>query len=136
MLPVTPVSQREPARNTPVRQITAVCALSLGSALLQPAFAQTAREEARVASLSPIVVTASGFEQDIIDAPASISVIPREKLEKGAYRDLTDALRDVPGVIMTPSDNNTSDITLRGMSANYTLILVDGKRMSTRETQT
>src|SRR5690606_4244213 len=136
MLPVTPVSKREPARKTPARQIAAVCAFSLGATLLQTAYAQAASEETGVASLNPIVVTASGFEQDIIDAPASISVIPREKLEKGAYRDLTDALRDVPGVIMTPSDNNTSDITLRGMSANYTLILVDGKRMSTRETQT
>lgn len=87
-------------------------------------------------TLDTVVVTAAGFEQNIADAPATISVIPREVLEKGAYRDLTDALRDVPGVIITPADNNTSDISLRGMSANYTLILVDGKRMSTRETQT
>nr|WP_218940634.1 ligand-gated channel protein [Pusillimonas noertemannii] len=111
-----------------------LCALTLGTAV-SPALAQTAADNS-VTTLNTVVVTASGFEQDIIDAPASISVIPREKLEQGAYRDLTDALRDVPGVIMTRSDNNTSDITLRGMSANYTLILVDGKRVSTRETQT
>lgn len=86
--------------------------------------------------LSEIVVTAAGFEQEIVDAPASISVVTREELERGSYRDLTDALRNVPGVIMTQSDNNTQDISLRGMGANYTLILVDGKRMSTRETQT
>lgn len=111
-----------------------VCALGVGGAV-SPLHAQST-SDASVSTLNTVVVTASGFEQDIIDAPASISVIPRGKLEKGAYRDLTDALRDVPGVIMTPSDNNTSDISLRGMGANYTLILVDGKRMSTRETQT
>ena len=88
------------------------------------------------AQLGTVVVTASGFEQEIKDAPASISVVTREELEKGAYRNLHDALRDVPGVIMTPSDNHSNDISLRGMGASYTLILVDGKRMSTRETQT
>src|SRR5690606_17981569 len=69
---------------------------------------------------------------------ASISVIPREKLEQGTYRDLNDALRDIPGVIVTGNrDNNgRGDISLRGMGAAYTLILVDGKRTSTRETQT
>ncbi|MFA7668927.1 MAG: ligand-gated channel protein [Burkholderiaceae bacterium] len=86
-------------------------------------------------TLDTVVVTASGFEQNIVDAPASISVVPREKLEQGSYKDLHDALRDVPGVILTPSDNNSRDISLRGMGAQYTLILVDGKRMSTRETQ-
>lgn len=89
-----------------------------------------------VNTLNTVVVTASGFEQDIRQAPASISVVTREQLEQGFYRDLTDALRGVPGVVTTPSDNNTSDISLRGMSAAYTLILVDGKRISTRETQT
>lgn len=89
-----------------------------------------------VRTLDTVVVTASGFEQNIVDAPASISVVPREKLEQGSYKDLHDALRDVPGVILTPSDNNARDISLRGMGAQYTLILVDGKRMSTRETQT
>src|SRR5690606_10683579 len=86
--------------------------------------------------LDTVVVTASGHEQQVVDAPASISVVTREELEKGSYRDLTDALRSVPGVVTTPSDNNTRDISLRGMGAAYTLILVDGKRQSTRETQT
>lgn len=116
------------------RILATLCALGVGGSV--PLVYAQSSEEASVSTLSTVVVTASGFEQDIVDAPASISVIPRERLEKGAYRDLSDALRDVPGVILTPSDNNTSDISLRGMGANYTLILVDGKRMSTRETQT
>lgn len=125
-------STLSPRRNLPL--MAAFCAAGLGCAV-SPVFAQ-AQGAAPVATLDTVVVTAAGFEQNIVDAPASISVIPREHLEQGAYRDLTDALREVPGVIMTPSDNNTTDISLRGMGANYTLILVDGKRMSTRETQT
>ncbi len=115
-------------------QVARWLAVAGGVAASAGALAQTAGPP--VATLQSVVVTASGFEQDIREAPASISVVTREELEQGAYRDLTDALRDVPGVILTPSDNNTVDISLRGMSAQYTLILVDGKRIATRETQT
>ncbi|GAA5234062.1 ligand-gated channel protein [Verticiella sediminum] len=119
--------------NRPFRLNKTAIAAACASAAL-PLHAQTA--DMPRATLDTIVVTASGFEQNVTDAPASISVIPREKLEKGNYKDLHDALRDVPGVILTPSDNNARDISLRGMGANYTLILVDGRRTSTRETQT
>lgn len=90
-----------------------------------------------VAVLKEVVVTASGFEQNVVDAPASISVIPREKLEQGSYKDLNDALRDVPGLIITSNGDNNGrgDISLRGMGSAYTLILVDGKRTNTKETQ-
>src|SRR5699024_10059168 len=84
--------------------------------------------------LETIVVTASGFEQLVEDAPASISVIPREDLEKKAYRDVTDALRDVPGVLIT-GGGSSSDISIRGMGSCYTLILVDGKRVNSRESR-
>ena len=87
-------------------------------------------------ALDTVVVTAAGHAQTVKEAPASISVITREDLEKRAFTNLHDALRDIPGVNLTPSDNNSNDISLRGMSAEYTLILVDSKRVSTRETQT
>jgi len=108
---------------------------TLAAAILATGFSgMAAAQEAK--SLDTVVVTAAGYEQQIKEAPASISVVTREELEKKAYTNLHDALRDVPGVILTPSDNNSNDISLRGMGANYTLILVDGKRSSTRETQT
>lgn len=92
------------------------------------------KPESAVSQLQNIVVTASGFEQLVEDAPASISVIPREELEKKAYRDVTDALRDVPGVVIT-GGGSSSDISIRGMAAGYTLILIDGKRVNSRETR-
>jgi outer membrane receptor for ferrienterochelin and colicins len=87
-----------------------------------------------VAQLSTVVVTASGFEQVVEDAPASITVIPREELEKKAYRDVTDALKDVPGVVIT-GGGSSSDVSIRGMAASYTMFLVDGKRQNSRETR-
>lgn len=88
-----------------------------------------------VISLDQVVVTAAGFEQTVRDAPASISVITREELEKGSFRDLTDALREVQGVSVTGVANE-KDIYIRGLPGTYTLILVDGKRQSTRDART
>ncbi|CAJ1881770.1 ligand-gated channel protein [Aeromonas jandaei] len=81
-----------------------------------------------------MVVTASGFQQKIEDSAASISVITREQLEKRAYRDVTDALKDVPGVVVTGS-GSSSDISIRGMGSKYTLMLVDGKKVDSRGTR-
>jgi outer membrane receptor for ferrienterochelin and colicin len=67
------------------------CAITtlVSGAILAPALA-LAEETQR---LSPIVVTAGGFEQDIEQAPASITVITREELETRAVTNLADALR-------------------------------------------
>lgn len=97
------------------------------------AHAQTTDPEP-VRQLDNVVVTASGLEQMVEDAPASITVIPREELEKKSFRDVTDALKDVPGVVVTGS-GSSSDISIRGMAPAYTMILVDGKRQNSRETR-
>jgi outer membrane receptor for ferrienterochelin and colicins len=83
-----------------------------------------------------IVVTAAGREQEVRNAPASISVIGRDKLDAMPYREVTDALMEVPGVTVTPGEGNSRDISIRGMAPQYTLILVDGKRLSSRESRT
>ncbi|MCO4318928.1 TonB-dependent receptor [Phyllobacterium sp. 21LDTY02-6] len=85
--------------------------------------------------LKQIVITATGFEQTINDAPASITVVPGEELKKGVYRDLTDALKDVQGVAVTGSAAE-KDVFIRGLPGSYTLFLVDGKRQSTRDART
>lgn len=81
-----------------------------------------------------LVTTASGFKQTVEDAPASVSVVTREQLETKSYRDVTDALKDVPGVLVT-GGGSSSDISIRGMDPKYTMILVDGKRVASRETR-
>jgi outer membrane receptor for ferrienterochelin and colicins len=108
-----------------------------------PAFAAAAAAAAEGAdganettNASTIVVTATSREQEVKDAPASISVITREDLERMPYREVTDALMEIPGVSVTPGEGNSRDISIRGMSPQYTLILVDGKRLSSRETRT
>jgi outer membrane receptor for ferrienterochelin and colicins len=84
--------------------------------------------------LDEVVVTASGFEQSVEDAPASVTIITGDELRKKSYNDLGDAVRNIEGVIVNGSANET-DISIRGMPPDYTLILVDGKRQSSRETR-
>ena len=48
-----------------------------------------------------MVVTASGVAQHIKKAPASISVIDKSELSHRFYKDLTEAMTDEPGVVVT-----------------------------------
>ena len=107
----------------------------LASAISSLACGAVAAQE--TPQLNDIVVTASGFEQQISSAPASISVISREELERGHYQNVTDALRDVPGVVVTGggAGDNGNDISIRGMPSQYTLILVDGRPQNSRESR-
>lgn len=76
-----------------------------------------------------VVTTAGGYEQNIADAAATISVITAEELEKKSYSDVTDALKNVPGVFVQGGGTNQT-ISIRGMGSAYTLFLIDGKPMN------
>lgn len=74
------------------------------------------------------VVSAAGFEQNITDAPATITVISGAELQKKSYTDVADALKNVPGVFVDGGGANQS-IIMRGMASDYTLFLIDGRPM-------
>ncbi|MCC5811287.1 MAG: TonB-dependent receptor [Ectothiorhodospiraceae bacterium] len=83
----------------------------------------------------PLVVTAGGTEQDVENAPASVTVITREELERRQIRNIADAIRNVEGVDVDGLDarsNKTGNrsISIRGLPPEYTLILIDGKRQN------
>ncbi len=102
--------------------------------LSAPALAQDLPDGSRrTGTLDTVVVTAAGFEQKIIDAPASISVVTREELSHRPYTSLIDALRDVEGIdvgMETTDKNGRATISMRGMPSEYTLVLIDGRRQS------
>lgn len=82
--------------------------------------------------LADTVVTAAGFEQKVTDAPASISVISQEDLQRNRYSNLAQALDGVEGVDIRQGTGKTGglNISLRGMPSEYTLILIDGRRQN------
>lgn len=83
-------------------------------------------------ALGDVVVSASGFEQKITEAPASISVISREELQQKRYNNLAQALGDVEGIDIGQGTGKTGglNISIRGMPSQYTLILIDGRRQN------
>ncbi|MDO7253161.1 TonB-dependent receptor domain-containing protein [Helicobacter cappadocius] len=91
-----------------------------------------AQEESQTYTLNKSVVSASGFAQELKEAPASISVVTKEQLEDRPFRDLAEAISNVPGVSIDTKTAQTGGyaISIRGMPTSYTLILVDGKRQN------
>lgn len=117
---------RIPGRRRALLLSSTFCAIA-GS----PAVSQ---DTAGVTVLEPIVVTASGFAQQITDAPATITVIDAEEIEGRAYTNITDILQDTPGIsIESGGKLNAPTITIRGMSESYVLLLVDGRPLGTTD---
>ncbi|CAM2858667.1 TonB-dependent receptor domain-containing protein [Helicobacter burdigaliensis] len=83
-------------------------------------------------NLDTSVVSATGFEQDVKDAPASISVISKEELESKPFKDIGEALMGLPGVDVSMNKLGSYDFSIRGFSSSsgYVLVLVDGKRQN------
>ncbi|MDU7813240.1 MAG: catecholate siderophore receptor CirA [Atlantibacter hermannii] len=100
-----------------------VCASALSLAL--PVMAANTQEET-------MVVSASATEQNLKDAPASISVITQQDLQRKPVQNLKEVLKEVPGVQLTNEGDNCQGVSIRGLSSSYTLILVDGKRVNSR----
>lgn len=89
----------------------------------------------QVIETESVVVTAAGYAQNILDAPASITIITREELETRPFNNLADAVRSIPGISYVGGSGNERDITIRGLPGEYTLILVNGRRQGTRDSR-
>ena len=103
-------------------------AVLLASLLTTTALAQ-AQEISEEDMLNAIVVTAAGSETDVTNAPASVSVVTSEDIEKLPAQDARALLGDVPGVTFNYSGNQKK-VQIRGLSERYTLFLIDGKRVN------
>ncbi|WP_295737194.1 TonB-dependent receptor [uncultured Helicobacter sp.] len=129
-------SHRITKNKTALKNIALVLSLSLSGSFadsLNTLESSTTRpdNETRKVNLGRSVVTAAGYEQDIKTAPASISIIPKEEILTRPIRDIGDAVQDVPGVYVEQDKTGQNSISMRGLSSEYTLILIDGKRQNT-----
>ncbi|MCD0503182.1 TonB-dependent receptor domain-containing protein [Bordetella petrii] len=119
------------------RDVAAGCLMML-SAVSAPAWAEDAEAEpgaqrtrpAQAATLSPVVVTATAWERSQEAAPASVTVIDGDALRRQPVLDLADAVRDTVGVGLEDAGLGRRGISIRGMSAEHTLMLVDGQRVN------
>lgn len=86
--------------------------------------------QAEVLMLEPTVVSATSTKRALKDVPASVAVITAEDLSRRPVRDLEDALRGSEGLQFNGIGMSRRGISIRGMSSEHTLVLIDGKRIS------
>jgi outer membrane receptor for ferrienterochelin and colicins len=80
------------------------------------------------------VYGASGFKQKVTEAPASVTIMTSEEIQKFGYKTLADILRNVRGFYVT-NDRNYSYLGVRGYgpSGDYNsriAVLIDGHRLN------
>ncbi len=105
-------------------------AAALASACLLALLSPAATLAAPIETLPGVVVSATRHAMALADAPAAISVITAAQIEQRGADNVLEALRGETGVALfgrTISGRKT--ISLRGMDARHTLILVDGRRI-------
>lgn len=94
-----------------------------------PSAAAPAKEN--TLALQSVVVTATRSALDISDAPAAVTVVTHKEIEARNVSRVTDALAAVPSLYMGRGESGQKHsfeggFSLRGMSTNRTLVLLDG----------
>ena len=79
-----------------------------------------AEDDVAVYDLGQAVVTASGFTQDLREAPASMSIVSADTIKEAPARDIGDIVANLPGIEISKSKTGNSNIMIRGFSSDYT----------------
>lgn len=102
-----------------------------GVAAAEEADSQQAVEQVQTRD---VVVTASRTEQLVKEAPAAVEVITREDLDKMGAENLAQALQLAIGIDVSENGMVGNSVAIRGAKSNQTLIMVDGMRIRTENT--
>jgi outer membrane receptor protein involved in Fe transport len=79
-----------------------------------------------------VVVTASKIEQQLVNAPATVSVVTADVIASTPATNYAELFRSVPGVNLTQTSARDFNITMRGAAstlATSTLALLDGRSL-------
>ena len=95
-------------------------------------FAVPVSAEEEVMELDEVVVTASRYQESIMETPVSIEVIDQEEIEESNARNLADLLQDAGGVYIKNFSGLTGkkDIIIRGARQDQILYLLDGQPLN------
>jgi outer membrane receptor protein involved in Fe transport len=123
--------------------IVRLAAAALMFSLAAPALAQAAAAQQQPQQTNPddqnanpptyeeqVVVTASKTEEQLVNAPAAVSVVSSETIQNSPATNIGDLLRAVPGVNVTQVSARDVNLTSRGATSTLStsqLALVDGR---------
>ena len=109
---------------------------AVAAAVAAPAFAQEKKEDSEAKALDTITVTGTRLSGPGLVANSPITTITRADLQIKQVVAIEDFLREMPALVPSigPGTNNGSGggatIDLRGLGANRTLVLVNGRRLT------
>src|SRR6266581_2300683 len=111
-----------------------LAACTVAHAQPDPKAAQSSSEEMILFQELPSIFGASKYEQKPTEAPASISIVTSDEIQRYGYRSLVEILRSVGGFYAT-YDRNYSYVGVRGFDrpGDYdtrVLLLLDGHRLN------
>src|SRR5690606_30197406 len=82
-------------------------------------------------ALNPMVVTATRSSQSLADPPAAMTVAPAERIKGRGATTLLEALRGTPGISLNGRQvGGRKTLSIRGAADRHTLVLIDGRRIS------
>ncbi|WP_174802357.1 TonB-dependent receptor plug domain-containing protein [Martelella limonii] len=108
-------------------------AAGVAAAVLASAGEGLAQEAVATTVLEPVyVVTPLRRPSTIVQSTSTVTVVSEEDIERSAAVDLPSLLRRYPGVNVATYGGQGAEagLTLRGVNAGQTLVLVDGMRVS------
>ncbi|MBE0618373.1 MAG: TonB-dependent receptor [Proteobacteria bacterium] len=102
---------------------TAIGTLMLGAPMIAPA---------QVATLEPVVVTATRTPRQVSEVAPSVTVISAEEIQSTGAQRLQEVLRDVVGVNVVENGppGSLATVSIRGSEAQQVLVLLDGIRLN------
>lgn len=111
-----------------MRKISSVSIISVllaGTAALMPASA-VAQGDAII--LDTITLIGTGLPTEVMESPASVTIVEADSIERSAPVSVATLLRDVPGVQI--SEEGIERILIRGEDARRVAILIDGQKLT------
>lgn len=81
--------------------------------------------------LEEVVVTGTRTEKPLTDAPVRTEVVTREEIERTHARDLSQALEDVPGLLVRETHGKQGqEVWMQGFDSDRVLVLINGERLT------
>jgi iron complex outermembrane receptor protein len=126
------------ARRKPFNPLRALVLALAGAALLGTIDTSQAQEIAQTQPVEKVIVTGSAIPRTETETPSPVQVITHEEILKTGATSINDVLR----ALSTNGNSNLQQnfsgafaggacgISLRGMTVDATLVLIDGKRMA------
>lgn len=81
-----------------------------------------------------VVVTATKTEAEVKAVPQAVEVIDSEDIQRMGANDVLTALSLANNLNLSKAGMTGNAVSLRGMSTNHTLILIDGRRQAAEDT--